>query len=680
MHKKRIKTELNLTYAALALTLLFTGLALRPVITQAVQATERGYYGTMAEFVLFLFLALTLIYGSVVYQVARFGYLKRLRAHQPAPEESLEKLLWDRTSYPPTVTVLVPSYKEEVRTIEQTLLSAALQPYPNRRVVLLLDDPPASQDPEDQRKRVAARATVKRLSAALDGLAGPFTAAHWSFVTRADEDFDPAREAHLLADLNLAAAAGLEQWARTYEHVSADHTDRFFAERILRNPARAYRERAESLRADSTLDLERTSLEYKRLASLFQVDLSVFERKRYLNLSHESNKAMNLNSYISLLGKKFKEIVTPSGTSLQEIGSGDPHSDSSLSIPEAEYIVTLDADSLLMPGYIATLVHRLEQNPRAAVAQTPYTAIPGAPGILERVAGATTDIQYLIHQGSAHFSAAYWVGANAVLRKRALDHICSETLESGCTVRRYIQDRTVIEDTESTLDLVERFWEVDNYPERLAYSATPPDFGAVLVQRRRWANGGLIILPKLLRYLRRAPSWRKAKEGFLRVHYLFSLAGVNFALLLIFVYPFDKEVSNLWLPLTALPYFLLYSRDLVFAGRRFYDVLPVYAFNLMLVPVQLGGVLASLHQALTQHKSAFARTPKVADRTSAPKRYLAAELSLLVILGVGAVTDSVAGNRLQAVLGFMNAGFFVYVLTAFIGWRACAKDLFGWRQ
>ena len=40
-----------------------------------------------------------------------------------------------------------------------------------------------------------------------------------------------------------------------------------------------------------------------------------------------------------------------------------------------------------------------------------------------------------------------------------------------------------------------------NYPERLAYSATPPDFGSLLIQRRRWANGGVIIVPKLMRYL-----------------------------------------------------------------------------------------------------------------------------------------------------------------------------------
>ena len=49
-----------------------------------------------------------------------------------------------------------------------------------------------------------------------------------------------------------------------------------------------------------------------------------------------------------------------------------------------------------------------------------------------------------------------------------------------------------------------------NYPERLSYSATPPDFGSLVVQRRRWANGGLLILPKLWDQLRERRLRRRA--------------------------------------------------------------------------------------------------------------------------------------------------------------------------
>lgn len=190
-------------------------------------------------------------------------------------------------------------------------------------------------------------------------------------------------------------------------------------------------------------------------------------------------------------------------------------------VPDATYIITLDADSLLLPGYALRLLHVMSKpgNERVAVVQTPYSAIPHPARTLERIAGATTDIQYLIHQGFTRHRATFWVGANAVLRRAALDDIAVIEDENGRPIKRYIQDRTVIEDTESTIDLIDKGWTLDNYPERLAYSATPPDFGSLVVQRGRWANGGLIILPKLLRYLMKGPDkLQKLREGFFRLH------------------------------------------------------------------------------------------------------------------------------------------------------------------
>ena len=98
-------------------------------------------------------------------------------------------------------------------------------------------------------------------------------------------------------------------------------------------------------------------------------------------------------------------------------------------------------------------------------------------------------------KGFTQHNATYWVGANALLRHTALKEIAVREVERGYPVQRFIQDRTVIEDTESSVDLSVRGWRLYNYPERLAYSATPPDFGSLIIQRRRWANGGLIILP-----------------------------------------------------------------------------------------------------------------------------------------------------------------------------------------
>ncbi|MBK0296813.1 glycosyltransferase, partial [Bacillus sp. S34] len=105
-----------------------------------------------------------------------------------------------------------------------------------------------------------------------------------------------------------------------------------------------------------------------------------------------------------------------------------------------------------------------------------------------------TDIQHILHQGMSRHNATFWVGANAVIRTRALRDIEEVETVGGFEVKRYVQDRTVIEDTESSVDLGMHGWTLVNYPERLSYSATPPDFGSLIVQRRRWANGGLLIL------------------------------------------------------------------------------------------------------------------------------------------------------------------------------------------
>ena len=75
-------------------------------------------------------------------------------------------------------------------------------------------------------------------------------------------------------------------------------------------------------------------------------------------------------------------------------------------------------------------------------------------------------------------------------------------------------------------------WTLFNYPERLSYSATPPDFGSLCIQRRRWANGGLLILPKLRRQAqarRRMGQRPRFGELFLRWNYMASIAWARSA-------------------------------------------------------------------------------------------------------------------------------------------------------
>ena len=59
---------------------------------------------------------------------------------------------------------------------------------------------------------------------------------------------------------------------------------------------------------------------YRRLMWTFRAEITSFERKRYASLSHEPNKAMNLNSYMGLMGGSYREVQTVTGTALVQTG------------------------------------------------------------------------------------------------------------------------------------------------------------------------------------------------------------------------------------------------------------------------------------------------------------------------------------------------------------------------
>lgn len=90
--------------------------------------------------IIFSIALLSLFYGNIIYQLTRIGQIKRHLNHRD-DYPNLEAL--HEVDGSPTVSILVPSYKEQTAVVMQTVLSAALSEYPNRSVTLLLDDPPA---------------------------------------------------------------------------------------------------------------------------------------------------------------------------------------------------------------------------------------------------------------------------------------------------------------------------------------------------------------------------------------------------------------------------------------------------------------------------------------------------------------------------------------------------------
>lgn len=676
--------EQRISAACAAVTAVLCGLFLTGFVATLFDPARSAL--SVVECVFFLGLVIALLWGNFLYQFARLGYFRRKAAHSPTSRQELERCYNDAS--PASITVLIPSYKEELHVLKQTILSAALLDYPRRRIAVLVDNPPNVRG-SDLRELMAARAMIEDLNETFSKLARPFERECELFLLRKD-NADIRLEGQRLARLYEEAADRIKLWAEDYgaANVAAfAHHDRFFVEKVLNALAEEHRSRAQSL-ASTPAGLDAIAREYNRLAALFRCEIKSFERKRYVNLSHEPNKAMNLNSYIGLMGRSFRE----------ERRGGDvwlvacAETESGLTIPESDYVLTLDADSILLPDYALRLAHMMDADPAIAVAQTPYSAFPGAPGTLERIAGATTDLQYIVHQGFTSWGATYWVGANALLRLEALRDIEQQVPERGHFVPMFIQDRTVIEDTESTVDLISRGWTLINYPERLAYSATPPDFGSLVIQRRRWADGGLIILPKLLRYLagqsrsnliqskqhvgqdlpRGALAW--AGEALMRTHYLCSPAAGSFGLLVILAYPFDDSLTSIWLIATAVPYYFLYGRDLHQSGYRFSDLPRVYALILLLLSVNISGVARSLGQILTGRKSSFARTPKIEGRTASSLSHIVFQWAVMAYLAFLSIKALLVGRYGHAAFALVNLAAFLYAVTYFVGWRNVWTD------
>ena len=630
------------------------------------------------EAIVYLLMITGLATSAMAYLITRIGFFYRSRAHTRASRVVLDAF-FDQPAAP--VTVLVPSYQEDERVIRTTLLSAALQEYPALQVVLLIDDP---QNPTTKRARALlddARALPGVLETELEVPASRFREARNAFERAVG---DGAGRAATTEDIrNLAehyrfAVEWLDDLAARHEVI--DHTDVFFVEHVLGALAADLATVGAALTdgADEGIVLPTSRLLqfHRRLVDTFEARITSFERKRYRSLSHEPNKAMNLNSYIGLMGGSYQEVQTPVGLAL--VRSSKRAAD--LDVEEPAFVLTLDADSMLLPEYAARMVHLLAQSAhsRVAVAQTPYSSFPGSATRLERISGASTDLQHIVHQGMTQYGATFWVGANAVLRKKALDDIVEVDYDGDFEIRRYIQDRTVIEDTESTIDLGVHGWQLVNYPERLAYSATPPDFGSLCIQRQRWANGGLLILSKLREQMRA----RKARgernrfgELFLRVNYMASIFWSSICLVTMLVYPFNSELLNPLLLLVSIPYFLVMAGDLRATGYRRTDVLRIYGFNLILLPVNLSGSFASILQLITGEKSAFKRTPKVRDRTTAGAVFILAPLALIGLSGYSVVTDVQREQWGHLVYALLNFALATYAMVAFVGIGNSLTDL-----
>ena len=138
--------ERRLTTLLLGWSLLASCMAVAQIVGIGVASLHAGDVPGVISQVVFLLAVLVVLSGSWAYLLPRRAYYSRAIKHRPVTLSCAKATL---AAHKPSLTILVPSYKEELQVVRQTLMSAALQDWPDRRVVLLIDDPQHPSDPAD---------------------------------------------------------------------------------------------------------------------------------------------------------------------------------------------------------------------------------------------------------------------------------------------------------------------------------------------------------------------------------------------------------------------------------------------------------------------------------------------------------------------------------------------------
>jgi cellulose synthase (UDP-forming) len=141
------------------------------------------------------------------------------------------------------------------------------------------------------------------------------------------------------------------------------------------------------------------------------------------------------------------------------------------------------------------------------------------------------------------------------------------------------------------------------------------------------------------------------------------------------LHPFDQWLLSSLGVLTALPYFVAISNDLHRAGYRRSDVVRLYRFDMMLLPIDVVGTLESIGQAIGGQKVAFARTPKVRSRTVTPLLFVVVPFLIIDWSGMTLLYDLLSHPYLHATFAGLNAVCTLYATLTLHGMRNSVLDV-----
>ena len=186
-------------------------------------------HASLLETIGFLVAVSVLAASATAYLFGRLGFYYRARQHRRMPRAMIDEFFADRQ---PTLTALVPSYQEEPGVILMTLLSTALQEYPDLRVVLLIDDPPNPRYAGPRRLLDSALALPAEVERLLSEPRHRFDLKLERFESTVDPDEETGYDDLVaLAGEYEYAAAWIQSLAKQYK--VSDHNERFFTNHVL---------------------------------------------------------------------------------------------------------------------------------------------------------------------------------------------------------------------------------------------------------------------------------------------------------------------------------------------------------------------------------------------------------------------------------------------------------------
>src|ERR1700743_2239838 len=250
-------------------------------------------HASLTETVGFLTAVSLLAASAIASLFGGLGFYYRTKEGRRTPRAMLDEFFAERR---PAVTALIPSYQEEPGVILMTLLSTALQEYPDIKVVLLIDDPPTPRYQGPRKLLDSALALPAEIKRLLSEPRERFDRSLEKFEADVDWNGTLTREEVLTLSEDYDFAA---EWLRSLSerYQPSDHNERFFATHVIRQLASDMALTGSVLRAAAADDPEKLSIDrahqlQRRLVWTFSAEISSFQRKRYASLSHEANKAM----------------------------------------------------------------------------------------------------------------------------------------------------------------------------------------------------------------------------------------------------------------------------------------------------------------------------------------------------------------------------------------------------